>query len=123
MQFNSIPTLIDAHVHNLLHGSHLKGASLFLYVASKSPLILEDSTQIRVTASEDNLQAYFQSYDKITEKTNICLENVEVHLSYSRGFTIQGIELACKSVTTDVGAKETKLKNFELKVTLEKKDG
>ena len=123
MQFNSIPTLIDAHVHSQLHGTHLKGASLFLFVASKSPLVLEDSTQIRVTASEDNLQAYFQSYDKIAEKTNVCLDNVEVNLTYSRGFTIQSIELACKSVITDVGVKDTKLKNFELKVNLEKKDG
>ena len=66
MQFSSIPTLIDAHVQSQLQNIPLKGASLFLYVAHKNPLILEDSTKIKVTASEDDLQAYFQSYDKIS---------------------------------------------------------
>lgn len=65
MQFSSIPTLIDAHVQAQLHNTPLKGASLFLYVSTKNPLVLEDATKIRVSASEDDLQAYFQSYDKI----------------------------------------------------------
>lgn len=65
MQFSSIPTLIDAHVQAQLYNTPLKGASLFLYVSTKNPLVLEDATKIRVSASEDDLQAYFQSYDKI----------------------------------------------------------
>ena len=123
MQFSSIPTLIDAYVHGQLTSNALKNPSLFLYVASKNPLILEDSTKIRVTASEDDLQAYFQSYDKIGEGSNICLDNVEIHIEYGKGYSIQNIELSSKSVITDIGNKESKLKNFELKVTLEKKDG
>jgi hypothetical protein len=123
MQFSSVPTLIDAHVQAQLQNTPLKGASLFLYVANKSPLVLEDATKIKVTASEDDLQAYFQSYEKIAEGSNICLDNVEVHLDYGKGFSIQNIELSSKSVITDVGNKDSKLKNFELKVSLEKKDG
>lgn len=91
MQFSSIPTLIDAHVQNQLHNTPLKGASLFLYVAHKNPLVLEDSTKIKVTASEDDLQAHFQSYDKISEGSNICLDNVEVHLDFGKGHLITGI--------------------------------
>jgi len=123
MQFSSIPTLVDAYVQAQLQGQHLKNPSLFLYVATKNPLVLEDATRIKVTASEDDLQAYFQSYDKIAEGSNICLDNVEVHLDYGKGFSILNIELSSKSVITDVGNKESKLKNFELKVTLEKKNG
>ena len=123
MQFSSIPTLVDAHVQTQLQNSPLKGASLFLYVAHKNPLVLEDSTKIKVTASEDDLQAYFQSYDKIAEGSNICLDNVEVHLDYGKGHSITSIELWSKHVIADVGSKESKLKNFELKVTLEKQDG
>ena len=91
MQFSSIPTLVDAHVFSQLQNIPLKGAALFLYVANKNPLILEDSTKIKVTASEDDLQAYFQSYDKITEGTNICLDNAEVHITYGKGYSIQNI--------------------------------
>ena len=105
MQFSSIPTLVDAHVLSQLQNTPLKGAALFLYVFSKSPLVLEDSTKIKVTASEDDLQAYFQSYDKITEGTNICLDNVEVHIDYGKGYSIHSIELSSKSVITDIGGK------------------
>ena len=91
MQFSSIPTLIDAHVQSQLQSTPLKGASLFLYVAHKNPLILEDSTKIKVTASEDDLQAYFQSYDKISEGSNICMDNVEVHLDFGKAYTILNI--------------------------------
>lgn len=123
MQFSSIPTLIDAYVQAQIQSQHLKNPSLFLFVAKKNPLVLEDATKIKVTASEDDLQAYFQSYDKISEGSNICLDNVEVHLDYGKGFSILNIELSSKNVITDVGNKESKLKNFELKVTLEKKNG
>jgi hypothetical protein len=118
MQFASIPTLIDAHVQSQLHNTSFKGASLFLYVAKKNPLVLEDNTKIQLTASEDDLQAYFQSYDKIAEGSNICLDNVEVHIEYGRNYRVQNIELSSESVIADVGSKETKLKNFELKVAL-----
>jgi hypothetical protein len=112
MQFSSIPTLVDAHVQAHLHSTPLKGASLFLYVSSKNPLVLEDSTKIRVSASEDDLQAYFQSYDKIEQGSNICLDNVEVHLDYGKGYSIQSIDFSSKNVIADVGGKDTKLKNF-----------
>lgn len=91
MQFSSVPTLVDAHVQAQLQNSPLKGASLFLFVAQKNPLILEDATKIKVQASEDDLQAYFQSYDKIAEKSNICLDNVEVHLDFGKGYSILNI--------------------------------
>ena len=58
------------------------------------------------------MQAYFQSYDKISEASNICLENVEVHIEYGKGYRIQGVELSSKSVRADVGEKENKLKSF-----------
>ena len=91
MQFSSVPTLIDAHVQGQLQNTPIKAASLFLYVAKKNPLLLEDATKIQVSASEDDLRPYFQSYEKISEGSNICLENVDVHLEYGKGFTIQGI--------------------------------
>jgi hypothetical protein len=91
MQFSSIPTLIDAHVQGQLHNTPLKTASIFLYVHSKNPLILEDSSKVQLIASEDDLQTYFQSYDKITQGTNICLDNVEVHIEFKKGFTVQNI--------------------------------
>jgi hypothetical protein len=65
MHFSSVPTLVDAHIQSLLENSTLKSASLFLFVANKNPLIFEDSNKVKLTASEDDLQAYFQSYDKI----------------------------------------------------------
>jgi hypothetical protein len=65
MHFSSIPALIDAHVLSLLGGAPLKGASIFLYVAGKNPLILDDSSKARAVAAEDDLETYFQSYDKI----------------------------------------------------------
>lgn len=124
MQFSSIPTLIDAHVLSLLHEKPLKGASLFLYVANKNPLVLEDSSKVRLLASEDDLATYFQSYDKINQDSNICLENVEIHLEFApKGRTLQKVEISSKQVVTDVGAKENKLKNFELRVGLERKGG
>lgn len=123
MQFSSIPTLIDAHVYAQLHNTPLKGAALFLFVSSKSPLVLEDATKIQVTASEDDLQAYFHSYEKIEQGSRICLDNVQVLLDYGKGYSIQAIELNSKSVIADVGSKDTKLKNFDLKVTLEKHEG
>ena len=51
------------------------------------------------------------------------MDNVDVHLDFGKSYTILSIELSSKNVIADVGNKETKLKNFELKVTLEKKDG
>lgn len=123
MQFSSIPTLVDAYVQAQLQNQHLKNPSLFLYVSRKNPLVLEDATKIKVSASEDDLQAYFQSYEKINEGSNICLDNVEVHLDYGKGYTILNIEFSSKNVIADVGNKENKLKNFELKVTLEKING
>jgi hypothetical protein len=41
-----------------------------------------------------------------------------VHIEYGKEHKIQNIELAAKSVTIDVGEKESKLKNFELKANL-----
>ena len=84
MHFSSIATLIDAHIYNLLHSTPFKGASLFLLVTSKSPLVLKDNYNVPVTASEDDLQAYFQSYDKISEDSNICLDNVEVRINFGK---------------------------------------
>lgn len=46
-----------------------------------------------------------------------------MNIDYGKNYSIQNIELSSKSVITDIGAKETKLKNFELKVTLEKREG
>ena len=46
MQFSSVPTLIDAHILSLLEGTPLKGASLFLFVTSQSPLALQDSNKV-----------------------------------------------------------------------------
>ena len=123
MQFSSIPTLIDAHVQSQLHNTPFKGASLFLYVAKKNPLVLEDATKIQLTASEDDLQAYFQSYDKIAEGSNVCLDNVDVHIEFGKNYRVLNIQLSSKSVVADVGEKETKLKNFELKVSLQKVEG
>lgn len=91
MQFSSIPTLIDAHVLSLLDGKPLKNIALFLFVASKSPLVLEDNAKIQLTASEDDLQAFIQSYDKISLGSNICLDNLEVNLELGKGRAPQHI--------------------------------
>jgi hypothetical protein len=118
MQFSSIPTLIDAHLQLQLHNTSLKGASLFLYVAKKNPFILEDNTKIQLTATEDDLQVDHLNFNKIVEGSNICLENINVDIEYGEDYKIQNIQLSTKSVTIDVGDKETKLKNFELKTNL-----
>lgn len=65
MQFSSVPTLIDAHLQSQLNNTPLKGASLFLYVAKKNPLTLEDNTKIQLTVSEDDLQAHHVNFSKI----------------------------------------------------------
>ena len=49
------------------------------------------------------------------------MDNVEVHLNFGKSYSILNIELSSKNVIADVGSKETKLKNFELKVSLEKR--
>lgn len=91
MQFSSVPTLIDAHVLGLLNGKPLKNVGLFLFVLSKKPLVLEDANKIQVTASEDDLQAFITSYDKIALGSNICLDNVEVNLELDKGRVPQHI--------------------------------
>ncbi len=113
MHFSSVPTLIDAHFQNLLGSSQLKSASLFLYVANKNPLVLEDTNKVQLTASEDDLQAYFQSYDKIDQGTNINLDNLVIHVDFGKGHAINKIELSSKKVFIEVGSnKEKELKNF-----------
>ncbi len=113
MHFSSVPTLIDAHFQNLLENSQLKAASLFLYVANKNPLVLEDTNKVQLTASEDDLQAYFQSYDKIDQGTNINLDNLVIHVDFGKGHSINKIELSSKKVFIEVGSnKEKELKNF-----------
>jgi hypothetical protein len=124
MHFSSVPTLIDAHIQSLLEGTPLKSASLFLFVANKNPLLLEDSNKVQVTASEDDLQAYFQSYDKIEQGSNINLDNIVVNIDFGKGHSINRIELSSKKVYIEVGSpKEKELKNFEIKVTLVKING
>ena len=51
MQFSSVPKLIDAYLDAQLRGTAFKGVSLFLYVAKKNPLLLEDAAKVRLTAS------------------------------------------------------------------------
>jgi len=123
MQFSSIPTLIDAHFQSQLHNTPLKGASLFLYVAKKNPFILEDNTKIQLTVSEDDLQVHQVNVNKIMEGSNICLENIDVDIEYGKEHKIQNIQLSSKNVIIDVGEKESKLKNFELKASLSRIDG
>jgi hypothetical protein len=124
MHFSSVPTLIDAHIQSLLEGAPLKGASLFLFVASKSPLLLEDTSKVQLAASVDDQQAHFQSYDKIEEGSNISLDNVAINIDFGKGHAINRVELSSKRVLTEVGSgKEKELKNFELKVTLNKVNG
>lgn len=53
---------------------------------------------------------------------NICLENVDVHVDFGKGASINGIELSSKSVINDVGHKENKIKG-DLKLKLEKING
>jgi hypothetical protein len=124
MEFSSIATLIDAHVLSVLEAKPLKNIALYVYVASKNPLVLEDNAKIQLTASEDDLQAFITSYDKITLGSNICLDNLEVSLELGKGRLPQHIEITSKQVITEIGsAKEIKLKNFELKVALQKRGG
>lgn len=124
MEFSSIATLIDAHVLSVLESKPLKNIALYVYVASKNPLVLEDNAKIQLTASEDDLQAFIQSYDKITLGSNICLDNLEVNLELGKGHVPHHIEITSKQVITEIGSvKEIKLKNFELKVALQKKGG
>jgi hypothetical protein len=124
MHFSSVPTLIDAHIKTLLEGSTLKGASLFLFVASKTPLVLEDTNKVQLTASLDDQQAHSQSYDKIEQGSTISLENVAVSVDFGKGHAINRVELSSKRVLTEVGSgKEKELKNFELKVALGRIDG
>lgn len=113
MQFSSVPTLIDAHIQSLLEGSSLKSASIFLYVASKNPLILEDTNKVQLAASEDDLQTYIQSYDKIEQGTNINLDNINIHIDFGKGHSVSKVELSSKKVYIDVGSsKEKDLKSF-----------
>jgi hypothetical protein len=91
MQFSSIPTLIDAYFYHELNQKPLKGASIFVVVSSKNPLILEDHTRSRLTAPDDDFQAYFTSYDKINVGTTICLENVEIKAECTKTFDIESI--------------------------------
>jgi hypothetical protein len=125
MQFSSIPTLIDAHILSLLEGTPLKGASLFLFVTSKTPLTLQDANKVQLTASVDDQQAHHQSYEKIEDGTNVCLENVVVHVDFGKGHSVNRIDLSSKRVLTDIGSssKEKEIKNFELRVTLNKLNG
>lgn len=124
MHFSSVPTLIDAHIQSLLEGSPLKGASLFLFVATKSPFVLEDTSKVQLYASEDDQQAHFQSYEKIEQGSNISLENVAINIDFGKSHSITRVELSSKRVLTEVGSgKEKELKNFELKVTLRKVNG
>lgn len=119
MHFSSVPTLIDAHMQCLLEGTTLKNASLFLFVANKNPLVLEDSNKVQLSASEDDLQAYFQSYDKIEHGSNISLDAVNVNVDFGKGHSVTRIELSSKKVLIDIGSnKEKELKNFEIKVTV-----
>ena len=119
MHFSSVPTLIDAHMQCLLEGTALKNASLFLFVANKNPLVLEDSNKVQLSASEDDLQAYFQSYDKIEQGSNISLDAVNVNVDFGKGHSVTRIELSSKKVLIDIGSnKEKELKNFEIKVTV-----
>lgn len=124
MHFSSVPTLIDAHIQSQLEGTPLKGASLFVYVASKNPLVLEDSNKVQLTASLDDQQAYFASFEKIEQGTTINLDNVVVSLDIGKAHSINRVELSSKRVLTEVGSgKEKELKNFELKVALNKVNG
>ena len=55
------------------------------------PRVLEDNAKIQLTASEDDLQAFIQSYDKISLGSNICLDNLEVNLELGKGRAPQHI--------------------------------
>lgn len=124
MHFSSIPALIDAHVLSLLGGAPLKGAALFLYVSGKNPLAVEDSNKVRALASEDDLEAYFQSYDKIDVESNISLDNVAINLEFGRAHALSKVEIASKKVIVSIGSgKEKELKNFELRLVVSKVDG
>ena len=124
MHFSSVPTLIDAHIQSLLDNSTLKAASLFLFVANKNPLLLEDTNKVQLTASEDDLQAFFQSYEKIEQGTNISLDNIAVHIDFGKGHTINSVELSSKKVFIEIGSnKEKELKNFEIRLSLSKVNG
>jgi hypothetical protein len=124
MHFSSIPALVDAHLLSLLAGSPLKGASLFLFVASKDPLVLEDSGKVRAIASEDDLEAYLQSYDRIEQGTTVLLDNLSLTLDFARGHCLDKIDISSKRVMADVeSGKERELRNFELKVTVGRVDG
>lgn len=93
-------------------------------MASKSPFVLEDTSRVQLTASEDDQQAHFQSFDKIQEGSNISLDNVAVNLDFGKGHSISRIELVSKRVLTEVGSgKEKELKNFELRLSVGKING
>ena len=119
MQFSSILNLIDASFHHQVNNTPFKGAALFLFVASKEPLQLHDTNRVTLSAPVEDLQAFLQSYDKIAENSNICMDSVEVHPVYGKGYDIKEIVFISKKVITDIGsAKEKELKNFEMKVRL-----
>ena len=79
---------------------------------------------MQLTASEDDLQAYFQSYEKIEQGTNISLDNIVVHIDFGKGHSINSVELSSKKVFIEVGSnKEKELKNFEIRLSLSKVNG
>ena len=119
MQFSSILNLIDASFQHQVSNAPFKGASLFLFVNKKEPLELHDTNRVTLSAPVEDLQAFFQSYDKIAVGSNICMDNVEVHPKYAKGYELKEVVFTSKKVITDIGsAKEKELKNFEMKVRL-----
>lgn len=75
---------------------------------------------MRLSASEDDLQAHFQSFDKIDQGSNISLDGVNVNVDFGKGHSVTRIELSSKKVIIDIGSnKEKDLKNFEIRVTVE----
>jgi len=83
-----VPTLVDAYIQSELTSTPLKSASLFLYVAAKDPFTLEDTNKVRVAPSVDDQLAFATYFDRIAEASNICLDNIEVNVSFSKGYAV-----------------------------------
>jgi len=66
MQFSSVTPLIDAYMLGQISGKPSKELQYSFISSAKILLYLRIAIQIQLTASEDDLQTYFQSYDKIS---------------------------------------------------------
>jgi len=69
-------------------------------VASRDPFVLEDTNKVVVEPSVDDQLAFSSSFDKIAEGSNVCLDNIVVNVTYSKGFNVSKVELVSRKLIT-----------------------